>query len=186
MRRAAPFVAVAALAGCGSESPAPPRTTTLPATVSGPSDAQVRDALHLPARVPLRPRGAAPAAEVRVVRAWLDELSRGQVARAARRFALPARFQNLASIALIRTRTQAEAITASLPCGAHLTRTGAAGGYVVYEARLTNRPGGACGVGVGDVVRGAIRVRDGRITEWYRLPDRSRSPRPGASDGPIA
>jgi len=121
------------------------------------------------------------------VRAWLDALSRGRVAEAARRFAVPSRFQNFTSLALIRTAGQAVAVTASLPCGAKLIKAGGARGFVVYEARLTKRPGGACGAGVGGVVRGAVLVRDGHMREWYRLPDRS-SPRRGEAvipQGPV-
>lgn len=184
------------IAGCGGETKpaaAPPETAAtappVPTTPSGPvTDAQVRRALHLPERVPLRATGDAPAQDVRVVRSWLDELSRGEVARAAKLFAIPARFQNFTSVAVIRTPRQALAVTDSLPCGAKLTKAGGASGFVVYEARLADRPGGGgCGAGVGGVVRGAVLVRDGHMVEWYRLPDRS-SPKRGKAvipDGPI-
>lgn len=197
MRRlAVPLVLAAGLVGgCGGAATSAPRPSAdgaaparSPATRSGsPTDAQIRAALQLPARVPLRATGAAPAGQVRVVRAWLVELSSGEVARAARRFAVPSRFQNFTSVALIRSRRQALAVSDSLPCGARMTTAGGASGFVVYEARLTERPGGACGAGVGGVVRGAVRVRGGRMQEWYRLPDRS-SPRRGEAvipQGPV-
>ncbi|MDX6640785.1 MAG: hypothetical protein QOF12_1796 [Solirubrobacteraceae bacterium] len=177
LRRTALLLIVAPLAGCGGGGSAA-RTAGAPRR-SSPSDAEVRRALHLPDRVPLRATGSAPASQVRVVRGWLDELRRGQVARAARNFAVPSRFQNFETVALIRSATEAFVVTASLPCGARMTTVGGAAGFVVYEARLTDRPGGTCGAGVGAVVRGAVLVRHGRMVEWYRLPDRSQ-PRRGA------
>lgn len=194
MRRAAALLMVGALiAGCGSSSSSSPVKRPrrpppgLSAPSGAPSDAEVRGALGLPDRVPLRATGPAPAKQVRVVRAWLDDLRSGDVAAAARRFALPARFQNLDAVALIRTAAQAYAITSSLPCGAQMTTAGGAGGFVVYEARLTERPGASCGAGVGGVVRGAVLVRSGRMAEWYRLPDRSQPRRgqPATPSGPI-
>ena len=86
-------------------------------------------------------------------------------------FAVPSRFQNLSSLAIIRSRRDARAINASLPCGARLVSAGGAAGYVVYRAELTERPGGACGTGAGNFARGAILVRRHQIVEWYRLPD---------------
>jgi hypothetical protein len=172
------------LSGCGGGGS--PARTAGAVPRRAPSDTEVRRALHLPDRVPLRATGAAPASQVRVVRGWLDELRRGQVARAARHFAVPSRFQNFETVALIRSATEAFAVTASLPCGAKMTMVGGAAGFVVYEARLTGRPGGACGAGVGAVVRGAVLVRHGRMVEWYRLPDRSQPRRaaPSLPTGP--
>jgi hypothetical protein len=182
------------LAGCGGGDKVeraavdpPPTVTVDPGAQAPPTDARVREALRLPDRVPLRPHGDAPEANVAVVRTWLEELSRGDVRKAARLFSLPARFQNFTTVALIRTPAQAVAVTSSLPCGAKMTTAGGARGFVVYEAELTDRPGGACGTGVGGVVRGAVLVRDGKMIEWYRLPDRSRT-RAGdevIGDGPV-
>jgi predicted small lipoprotein YifL len=191
LRRTALLLTLVPLAGCGGGGPARPTARAAPAaaapTPAAPSDAEVRDALHLPDRVPLRATGSAPAGQVRVVRGWLDELRRGQVARAARRFAIPSRFQNFDAVARIRTPSDALAVTATLPCGAKMTSVGGAAGFVVYEARLTDRPGGACGSGVGGVVRGAVLVRHRRMVEWYRLPDRSQPRRgePAISNGPL-
>jgi hypothetical protein len=109
---------------------------------------------------------------VRVVRSWLDDLRRGDVKDAAGLFAVPSRFQNISSIQIIHSRLDAVRINGSLPCGARLISAGAAQGFVVYRAELTERPGGNCGSGSGDPVRGAILVRSGHIAEWYRLPDR--------------
>jgi hypothetical protein len=164
-------VAVLALFGCGSGGDTTPRTTAKrpPSRIT---DARIRSDLELPPRVPLRAAGRAPPAEVRVVRDWLDRLRHGDVIGAAALFAVPSRFQNISSIQIIHSRLDAERINASLPCGARLVSAGGAGGFVVYRAELTDRPGGDCGSGAGDPVRGAIRVRAGHIAEWYRLPDR--------------
>jgi hypothetical protein len=186
--------AVALLAGCGGDDErvvrVPPEAVapspTVPSTRE-PTDDEVRRALRLPGDVPLRADGDAPAPEEAVVRGWLEALSAGRVAQAARLFAVPSRFQNFSTVARIRTPRQALAVTASLPCGAEVTEIGGAEGFVIYEAELTDRPGGDCGQGVGGVVRGAVRVEDGRMTEWYRLPDRSQ-PRSGERvipSGPI-
>lgn len=191
MRRALllalPALLVVAVAGCGDGTRPRAHGATPSAAPGAPTDAEVRNALELPDRVPLRATGSAPADEVAVVRAWLDDLRAGHIAAAARRFGLPARFQNFTAIALIHTRRQALAVTGSLPCGARMTRAGGANGFVVYEARLTGRPGGACGAGTGGVVRGAVLVRGGHMLEWYRLPDRSRPKRgePVIPSGPL-
>ena len=184
LRRTALLLIVVPLSACGGCGPA--ARTGATHRRAAPNDTAVRRALHLPDRVPLRATGSAPASQVRVVRGWLDELRRGQVARAARSFAVPSRFQNFGTVALIRSATEALVVTASLPCGARMTTVGGAAGFVVYEARLTDRPGGACGAGVGAVVRGAVLVRHGRMVEWYRLPDRSQPGRgaPAIPTGP--
>ena len=176
VRLAVLAVAVAALAGCGSGGGATPRTTATQSAAEKITDAQIRRGLDLPARVPLRAAGRAQPGDVRVVRAWLDRLRHGNVTGAAALFAVPSRFQNISSIQIIHSRHDAELINRSLPCGARLVSAGGAGGFVVYRARLTNRPGGACGSGTGEPVRGAIRVRNGLIVEWYRLPDNDVTP----------
>ena len=58
--------------------------------------------------------------------------------------------------------------------------------HVVYEAILSDRPGGDCGTGDGARVRGAILVRNGEIAAWYRLPDNDTGQKPLGQqpDGP--
>jgi hypothetical protein len=189
MRALASTLALVALAGCGgSSSPRPAPRIEPPARTTPLDDTRLRLQLRLPARVPLRATGKARPGDVRVVRRWLDELRAGHVAAAARLFAVPSRFQNLSSLSIIRSRRDAEAINRSLPCGARLLSAGGAGGFVVYRARLTERPGGACGTGTGASARGAILVRHHRIVEWYRLPDqdfRNDQEEPPPSEGPV-
>src|SRR3954471_20952709 len=130
--RVVPFVLVVALlAGCGgSSAPSRPaaKTTAAKPRAARPTDAQIRDGLGLPDRVPVRATGHARADDVRVLRQWLDRLGagpgpagagrrRGRVGlRAARAagaeslFAVPSRFQNLSSLAIIRSRRDARLI----------------------------------------------------------------------------
>lgn len=175
VRRFAIALVLLAVAGCGGEDARQPAHSTpapVPSAPPGPlTDNAIRLQLRLPARVPLRATGRARPADVRVVRLWLDRLRSGDVAGAARLFAVPSRFQNNAFVARIRSRRDARRINASLPCGARLVSAGGAEDFVVYRARLTDRPGGGCGTGEGAFARGAIRVRDRHIVEWYRLPD---------------
>ena len=117
-----------------------------------------------------------PEQQIAVVREWLDLLSAGDVDRAAVLFAVPARFRNGGPTVVIRSAADAIAVTGGLPCGARLTDAALEDGYVVYEAELVERPGGDCGDGVGGTVRGAVRVQDGRMLEWVRLPDAPSSP----------
>ena len=166
MRRAAILMLGLLVAGCGGEAPqgpAPPGRS--------PADDRLRREFRIPQRVPLRATGPAAPADAAVVRGWMAELSDGRITEAAARFALPATFANLDSATVLRSPADALRITDSLPCGVDVTEVRASAGYVVYEARLTQRPGGDCGSGVGGRVSGAILVRDGRIHEWWRLPD---------------
>jgi hypothetical protein len=62
-------------------------------------------------------------------------------------------------------------------------------GYAIVEFQLAERSGALCAGGRGAAAFGAIRVRDGRITDWFRLPDPGRAGRaptrpPGRSSRP--
>jgi hypothetical protein len=54
---------------------------------------------------------------------------------------------------------------------------GGAQGYAIVRFRLTQRKGADCGTGTGHTARSAIRVKDGHITAWYRLPENPNDPR---------
>src|SRR5437773_11676652 len=73
---------------------------------------------------------AARAADVRVIRAWVDKLRAGHVAAAADYFAVPAVVQNGTRPLRLRTRAAVRVFNESLPCGARLERTLAVGKYV--------------------------------------------------------
>jgi hypothetical protein len=117
-------------------------------------------------------------AQVAVIRAWADTLRRGDVPGAAGYFALPSLMingpdanGNVVGIN-IRTRAEAEAANASLPCGARLISAAEQGRYINALFRLTNRPGpgGGCGTGAGQTARTNFVIRNGRIVQWIRAP----------------
>jgi hypothetical protein len=141
----------------------------------------------------LRADAPADPAQTRVIRAWLRALRAGDVAGAASYWAVPSRAQNGTPVLTLRSRRDTRAFNFALPCGAVLTQAGGARGYTVTTVRLTRRPHADCGAGTGGSARNAIRVRDGRIVEWYRLPDDPAEgrggpeppPEPDAPRGPI-
>ena len=182
------LVLAAAAAGCGggssSEQDTPsaanpaPRGEDAPAPVpapggddgsgGAPAPSPVPD---LPEGVPTSPDGPAPAGSEAVIRRWLAAVREGDFDAAAATFAPGAKVQNGGPVLRLKGRREAKAWNAMLPCGAKLTTARGAKGYAVLEFRLTDRRGSPCGSGTGAPAYGAIKVRDGKITEWYRLPD---------------
>ena len=188
-RSAAVVVAVlatATLVGCGGS----PKHDLAPRTVAqeDPGPIPPRSDLALPPNVPDRPTGPAAAESRRVINAWLRALRHGDVKRAAHYFALPSKFQNVTPVLTVDSERERIAINLSLPCGAKAVDMGAAGPYTIVTFKLTKRPGGDCGSGVGGTARGAIRVEHGKIKEWYRLPDEPGGDQqaPPAPSGPAA
>jgi hypothetical protein len=116
------------------------------------------------------PVGHANDADVRVIRGWVDALRAGHVAAAASFFAVPAIVQNDSPLIRLGTRRQVRAFNASLPCGARLLKTFATGRYVAATFVLKQRPGGDCGNGTGHIAATAFVIRNGKITEWRRVP----------------
>jgi hypothetical protein len=187
-RSAAALVALSVVAavGCGSSkhsspSPAPQTVATPPAQTPPTSD------LALPPGVPDEPTGPAADASRRVINNWLKALRHGDVKRAAHYFALPSKFQNVTPVLTVNSERERIAVNTSLSCGAVATEMGGAGVYTIVKFRLTKRPGGKCGTGVGGTVRGAIRVERHKIKEWYRLPDQpgGQQEAPPAPSGPV-
>jgi hypothetical protein len=109
-------------------------------------------------------------AGVIVISGWVNALRHGDVDRAAGYFALPSVVENGTPPVTLRSRAQAVAFNRSLPCGAKLVRARPVGGVIAATFRLTERPGGACGPGVGLLARTAFVSRDGKIAQWRRLP----------------
>jgi hypothetical protein len=166
MRRAALLLSLSALlvAGCGGGGggPTSPQGTgtgmaivTLPNTVP-----------HNTAPPP------ATASDEQVIRLWADTLRHGDVAGAAAVFGLPTitQIQPGLPVQQLRTRAQARAFNASLPCGAVLLRTEREKGLTVGVFRLSNRPGATCD-GTGAIARTGFVIENGRITHWIRLPN---------------
>ena len=66
----------------------------------------------------------------------------------------------------------------ALPCGAVVTRPAAPDGFTIADGPPDAAQGRAtAGRARRDSARTAIRVRDGKIVEWYRLPDDPDAPR---------
>jgi hypothetical protein len=108
-----------------------------------------------------------------VGRAWSDALRHGDVARAARYFAVPSLVANGAPPQELTTGAEVLDFNAGLPCGAKLVATERGPrGFTIATFVLTERPGpGTCGSGVGNTARTAFRVRRGKITDWLRVQD---------------
>jgi hypothetical protein len=196
-------VAIGALAaGCGSSgvsTTATPRHRPVAAPRTGrefgrPGAGVVPRVLPAPGPTGLP---ADPAA-VRVIRAWSSALRRGDVQAAARYFGLPTVFVNGVDtgggvpLIVIHTEREAEAINASLPCGAVFISADQRGEYVNALFRLTGRPGpgGGCGAGAGETARTNFVVVGGRIVQWIRAPDDPGDNPPAAAPqpppGPVA
>ena len=118
--------------------------------------------------------------DVGVIRAWSDALRRGDIAAAARYFALPSVMVNgtdasgTAVLLRIGTLVEAEAANATLPCGAQFISADLRGRFVNALFRLTGRPGLGgtdCGSGAGQTARTNFVIVRGRIVEWLRAPD---------------
>ncbi len=190
-------LALGALAGCGAgdESVATLSITSTPSTPSAPGGGGGGGTGSVaPPGVPTTSEGKpADAASARVIRGWSRALGRGDVRRAAWFFALPSRVRNGASLVL-DTPGKRVLFNAALPCGARPTKLERAqDGYTIVDYQLGDRPGpGGSTGGCAGPARTAIRVRDGRIVDWYRLenppsgtPGTPPSPPPESSpDGP--
>jgi hypothetical protein len=132
----------------------------------------------LPPQVPVRATAGARAGDVRVIEEWLAAQRQGDLRRASRVWRLPSLFQDGTPVITVSQTPQRLAVMASFRCGAALETAGAAGAYVVASLRLMPRPGARCGAAAGHVTRAAIRVGNGQISEYYRLPaDPRREPR---------
>ena len=139
--------------------------------------------LALPADVPLKATRAADPAQTKVIRAWSDALRAGDIAAASDLWAVPSKVQNGTPVLKLSSRADVLIFNGALPCGSVVTSTGAAGdGYTIAKLRLTQRKGARCDAEPGATARTAIRVRDGKIVEWYRLPDDPDAPRSQPDD----
>jgi hypothetical protein len=112
-----------------------------------------------------------PHAAIAVIDDWSGRLSEGDTAGAAELFAIPSVAVNGDLPLHLTSRDDALAFNRSLPCGAKLVKARPAGDLIAATFRLTDRPGGACGSGVGHLARTAFQIKDGHIIQWRRLPD---------------
>lgn len=158
-----------ALAACGGGASGGPTAPSEPPTYSATSPAS--GTLAEP------DGGLPPSADYRVLRRWAAAMRDGDVARAARLFALPsiARAAPGGPIVEVRTRDRARAFNQALRCGARLVGTEpmrgqAEPGLIVGVLRLTHRAGARC-ARAGKTARVGISIDHGRITRWLRLAD---------------
>lgn len=154
------------LAACGGSSPErnASGTQTAPARPGNP--------LELPASVPRKPTRDADRSQVSVVRRWARALRAGDIEAASALWAVPSRVQNGTPVLKLSSKRDVRIFNGTLPCGSVVTSAGAAGDdFTIATVRLTRRKGANCDSGAGATARTAIRVQDGRISEWYRLPD---------------
>lgn len=146
---------------------------TGPGTPGGGAQPDPQDLLSLlvPKGVPTEANGepADPQA-LAVVKRWLRALTQGDVGAAAETFADGAVVQNLQPPMRLADRAAREAFNRQFPCGAEIVDASSVEGYLVVTYRLTDRVDSRCD-GPGGRAAGTIKVEDGKMTEWYRLPD---------------
>jgi len=122
--------------------------------------------------------GGADSADVEVIADWVDALRAGDVEKAASYFAIPSVAENGTLPLKLDSRAKVLLFNRSLPCGAKLVKASSAGRFTTATFKLTDRPGGGCGTGVGQTARTTFVIEDGKITEWRRVSDRP-APAPG-------
>lgn len=160
-----------ALAACGKDDDGDRAGAASTATTTVPRD-RGAGVLALPGGVPTKAsRQGAPAASRAVIDGWLRALRGGEIQRAAAYFRLPSKVQNGTPVLTLDTPRERVAFNLAFPCGAKAEAYGTNGSYTIIDFVLTERRGGDCGGAAGEFARGAIRVQEGRITEWYRLAD---------------
>lgn len=142
----------------GQARPALPRATVVPTATPEPE--------------PEPQGGPVTPAEERVIRGWSTQLRHGNVAAAARYFALPSLIANLAEPTEMATRGEIEAFNATLTCGAKLLSTRRMErNFVIGTFELTELPGRTCGASTGKPAAVAFLIRDHRISHWIRTQD---------------
>lgn len=155
--------AVLALAGCGGGE-----TTTISGSTDDPTvGPDVADA---------------DPGDVKVIEDWSDALRQGDVEAAAGYFAIPSTAENGLLLTKIESTKDSIAFNDSLPCGAEVISARTQGDLTTATFRLTDRPGGDCGDGVGGKASTSFDIQDGKIVEWRRIDD-APSPAGGGSAG---
>ena len=165
-------------AGDGGQAATPQQAAPLSPTPQGPRD--------LPAQIPLEGTGPGDPAAIKVIRLWSEALRRSDVEAASALWAVPSKVQNGTPVIPLASAEDVRTFNGSLSCGSQLVSAlGAKGSaFIVAVFKLTKRPGADCGTGTGQRARTAIRVRDGKIAEWYRLPDDPDAPAASPPAGP--
>jgi hypothetical protein len=110
----------------------------------------------------------------RVIRGWLLALERQDYEQAAYYFA-PNALIDQGRPYRLRTKSDAFAFNASLPCRADLVRLKGGGAHVLATFRLREGPGGRCS----GLERVRYTIRKGKFTAWRQLLDPEGEPAPG-------
>ncbi len=160
--------AVFLLAGCGGD------TTT---TITGSTGDTTSTSATPPDVADAEP------ADVRVIEAWSNALRGGDVDAAAGYFAIPSTAENGPLLTKIGSTEDAIAFNDSLPCGAELISARSEGDLTTATFRLTDRPGGGCGSGIGGKASTSFDIVDGKIVEWRRIDEGPNSGNGGGTDG---
>ena len=108
-------------------------------------------------------------AGTKVIREWADTLRAGDVEGASKLFAVPSIVANGTPRLKLESAEAVRFFNGSLPCGARLLSTRRDGGRLIAKFRLTDRPGGACGQGTGNVAYTQFLIDKGHIVEWIRV-----------------
>ncbi|MGB3099896.1 MAG: hypothetical protein WBB30_11460 [Solirubrobacterales bacterium] len=141
----------------------------LPVIGCGSDDGPANTDQAAAAEAPAPDVSGADPADVAVISDWAEALAGGDVEAAADYFALPSIAENGAIVTRIRTLEAAVAFNAGLPCGAVVTSAETTGDFTTATFELFERPGGACGPGVGGTAATSFVIEDGKITEWRRV-----------------
>ena len=104
----------------------------------------------------------------RVIRGWLLSLERQDYSQAAYYFA-PNALIDQGHPYRLKTKSEAFAFNASLPCRAELIelKGGGHAHHVLATFRLRRGPGGRCS----GLTRVRYTIREGKFTEWRQLPE---------------
>lgn len=104
-----------------------------------------------------------------VVRAWSRALNSGENEQAARLFAPDAKVIQSGQVLLLRTRADAIAFNAALPCSGKIIAVTTKGDEATATFLLGDRPKSACD-GPGQRAKALFEVRNGKIVVWHQLP----------------
>ena len=120
---------------------------------------------------------------VSVIDGWSKALSKGDIDAASDFFAIPSTAENGPLLIKISDAGRAKIFNESLPCGAVLTEAVTDGDFTTATFKLTERPGGDCGDGAGNLAQTSFEIKDGKITQWRRVGDQ---PPPSQGSGQVA
>lgn len=111
--------------------------------------------------------GEEPASSEEVVRAWSRALNAGDNGAAADLFALGARIEQAGFVLTVRSRADAVAWNARLPCSGKITTLSVRGETATATFLLFDRRTSRCDA-PGGRATAVFTVRDGKIVRWHQ------------------